>query len=347
MRVTAATIVMLSHLSWYKISGGFLWPLQPYGHSAVVIFFVLSGFVIAYTADIKDRTLGQFLLSRLSRLYSVVLPALLLTLIADAIGRAVSPALYVQANQSEPLLRIFMAALFVSHTWHHNLTVLSNDAYWSMSYEFWYYVIFAAAFYAKGWGRVAAVATAVLIAGPNILMMFPIWMAGVCTYWMSKYVRFPSPIGALIFALTLVGILAGEFIVDGCGVLQRQYSAGYPPGFSPFDYLLGAALGINILGACSLKLCLERVARAIRVPAGYTFSIYLYHLPLLHLSAALLPTSMPTSLRGSLLLFATLGGVIAMGRATEQRKECLRVFLAGAINHGRLLLAGDRPSDRP
>ena len=48
---------------------------------AVMVFFVLSGFVISYVAINKDHNLQVYMVGSLSRLYSVVLPALLLTLI--------------------------------------------------------------------------------------------------------------------------------------------------------------------------------------------------------------------------------------------------------------------------
>ena len=55
LRLSAALTVFVSHLSWIQISGGFLWQLQFLGHDAVMVFFVLSGFVIQYAADTKEK----------------------------------------------------------------------------------------------------------------------------------------------------------------------------------------------------------------------------------------------------------------------------------------------------
>jgi hypothetical protein len=50
--------------------------LARFGHEAVIVFFVLSGYVISYTAKNNDRTIGRYAISRFTRVYSVALPAL-------------------------------------------------------------------------------------------------------------------------------------------------------------------------------------------------------------------------------------------------------------------------------
>ena len=53
------------------------------GHSAVVIFFVLSGYVITYVASERETTLRDYALSRCARIYAVAVPTLLLTIVLD------------------------------------------------------------------------------------------------------------------------------------------------------------------------------------------------------------------------------------------------------------------------
>ena len=71
-----------------------LWRLGNLGNDAVMVFFVLSGFVIAYVADKKERTPRDYFVSRFARLYSVVVPALLLTAIADFLGSHIDYNVY-------------------------------------------------------------------------------------------------------------------------------------------------------------------------------------------------------------------------------------------------------------
>lgn len=43
-------MVLLTHLAYPRFSGGRLEPLRSFGNDAVMVFFVLSGYVIAHTA---------------------------------------------------------------------------------------------------------------------------------------------------------------------------------------------------------------------------------------------------------------------------------------------------------
>src|ERR1700747_3142312 len=94
LRFAAAVCVVVSHLSWGPFGGRWLWRLQPIGFDAVLVFFVLSGFVVAYAAETKDASVTDYALSRLSRLYSVVLPALILTVVLATVGSTLNPELH-------------------------------------------------------------------------------------------------------------------------------------------------------------------------------------------------------------------------------------------------------------
>ena len=55
LRFLCAAIVILVHADWLQIDGRLplVWRLPGAGHDAVIVFFVLSGFVIAHVA--QDR----------------------------------------------------------------------------------------------------------------------------------------------------------------------------------------------------------------------------------------------------------------------------------------------------
>ncbi len=74
VRFGAAVVVVLSH-TWPV-----LFPAHPLpwpGHQAVVVFFVLSGFVICHAAR-PGLTLSEYALHRCARIWSVAPPALIL-----------------------------------------------------------------------------------------------------------------------------------------------------------------------------------------------------------------------------------------------------------------------------
>lgn len=84
VRFTAAVTVFFGHVSGSRLTGGLFWQMGPYGPEAVDVFFVLSGFVIAYVYDTREHSLTDYAVSRFARIYSVAIPALIVTFILDA-----------------------------------------------------------------------------------------------------------------------------------------------------------------------------------------------------------------------------------------------------------------------
>jgi peptidoglycan/LPS O-acetylase OafA/YrhL len=319
LRLSAALAVFISHVSWRQLSGGFLWQLRFIGHDAVMAFFVLSGFVIQYAVTTKENTLREYEISRLARLYSVVLPALILTFIFDRVGMAHHPASYAFSAETEPLFRIVAGATFLSQSWW-NIAVLSDIPFWSLPYEFWYYQIFAAVFFFRGRKRTLLVIFFCFIAGPAILIYLPLWLAGVGAYKAGELAKLNRGAGFAIFASTLTaqGII---LIAEARGLIPRHDRPYLPPGFSPIDYLEGFLVAANIFAAMSIRLPLSRVAKPVAAAAGVTFALYLLHLPIFHLLAAFMPQNWSVSTRGLGLIVPTMLLVIALSFVTERRKK--------------------------
>jgi len=339
--------VFLSHYCSGRLSGGLFWQLGGnLGHLAVIGFFVLSGLVIAYSVEVKDTTLHSYCVSRLSRLYSVVLPAVLLTLVVDAIGSRISPALYTEDwgfTDSYPLLRALLAVTFTSHLWFYNFQVFSNGPFWSLPYEFWYYVFFGAICFLSGRARLVAAALAMIIAGPRILFFLPIWMLGVGAYRVMSTVQIGRPIGWLMFSASILLVLACEYFrlpdrslefaegtfSDATIKLLCQVS------WTPYDYVFGLLVAVNIIGFHSIHEAFEGFLLRFRTPirwlAGLTFSLYLFHLPLLQFYAAISPWPETDKWHRSLLIFLPLATVAILGSLTERRRYKLRRYLAKVI----------------
>src|ERR1700691_426345 len=93
VRFFAALTVFVAHISGARFTAGLFWRTEPYANEAVIVFFVLSGFVIAYVAERSEVTPRAFAIARLARIYSVALPALVMTFALDAIGPARPPGL--------------------------------------------------------------------------------------------------------------------------------------------------------------------------------------------------------------------------------------------------------------
>src|SRR5207237_877748 len=119
--------------------------LSAHGHIAVMFFFVLSGYLIAYALQ-KDpdgkHGFKDYALDRFSRIYSVLPSAIALTIVLDFVGRAhavsyANPDLYPQTGFVYRLL----ANLFsLQGIFGHRIQLGSNPALWSIGYEVWFYV---------------------------------------------------------------------------------------------------------------------------------------------------------------------------------------------------------------
>jgi len=175
LRFSAAFYLLLAHASRTDFS---TLPAL-IGHEAVIVFFVLSGYVIALTTERKDKTLRQYTIARLSRLYSVVIPSLVLTYTADCIGVAFNPHVYAGVPEDQIATRLLAAITYTSQIWFLDISIFSNTPYWSLPYEFWFYVLWGLYFYLDHVIRNILLSVVVLLIGPKILLYLPIWLLGV------------------------------------------------------------------------------------------------------------------------------------------------------------------------
>ncbi len=341
-RVAAALVVLLGHC-WLVLFPGY--PLHWPGPPAVIVFFVLSGLVIAYVADGRDRTLGQYALNRLSRLWSVALPALAFGLVVSRfVGTSV---LAPEPADGAALLRTAANALFLGQSWFLDLSPPFNGPFWSLNYEAWFYAMFGAWVYLPRRVGVPAALLLAITAGPKILLMLPCWLLGVLLYrnigrWrLSERVAAALWASSLVAALLLIKSALGTTIHDAFRTEWPQAArllvySGYPAT----DYPLAILVTMNFYAAAQatgLGRILLAFAKPIRLAASFTLTIYLFHLPLLVLFHDALRT------RGLLCLIAVIGSIVVLGYLTEHRRRDLRALL---MLVARKYGAGSSASDR-
>ena len=122
------------------------------GVQAVDVFFVLSGFVIAHVCATREHDLRDYVISRTARIYSVAIPALILTAIVDAIGIRENAATYQGPFQAFSPGLIIRSVFFIGEQWNAHRFPGSNGPYWSLGFEVWYYATFGAFLFAPGDG---------------------------------------------------------------------------------------------------------------------------------------------------------------------------------------------------
>ena len=117
LRIGAALFVFFHHCAQFWTPRVFA-VTAPVAHSAVIVFFVLSGYVISNSTLGKRRGPRQFIVARLSRLYSVVLPSLFLTFCLQMFGGLLNPEFYAQCSRGYDNLRYLLTTCFLQSIWH-------------------------------------------------------------------------------------------------------------------------------------------------------------------------------------------------------------------------------------
>ena len=329
VRFLAALAVLLFHLwpQWFP-SFPLPWP----GHAAVIVFFVLSGFMIAHAAHQPGIDLRTYLQHRAARILSVALPALLLSvLIAPLAGTTpIHSSGPMDLSPADFWGRIVASLLFIAQSWNLALAPPYNQPYWSLCYEVWYYLMYGAWLFAPRRWRWTALLLVALCAGPKILLLAPIWLMGVATWHLRA--RLPAGLAvAFFYGFMLAGLML--FWFDVSVLLRDRLLLAIWPGAAQQlnesalfigDYLLGITVAGNFLGAAALGERIRplfRIERPVRFAASYSFSIYLYHMPL----AVLLWNGF--GLRSPLQMAAVLAAMLlVLGMLTEhQLPLCRRV----------------------
>ncbi len=177
--------------------------LTSLGHEAVMVFFVLSGFFVGGSVLSKRLkfTFDGYLIARLSRLWTVLIPALVFTFLMDLITNHFTPSVLAGEHYSALVSGPKNAAYSASfETFFANITFLqsvyspvfgSNGPLWSLTYEFWYYIAFPLITIAFGVVKMPnttkLIAALVLIGityffASHLLLGFIIWTLGVAVY---------------------------------------------------------------------------------------------------------------------------------------------------------------------
>jgi peptidoglycan/LPS O-acetylase OafA/YrhL len=342
LRFGAAFAVFLSHYATGRISGGLFWRFD-FGRTAVLVFFVLSGFVIAWVSDTRERTLEDYALSRIARLYSVIVPAFILTVLLNWLGKEIDPRLYAPEwghSTAHPVLDYALSAVFLGESWTTRVLPGFNVPYWSLNYEAWYYVLFAAAIFLRGWLRTAALASAVALAGPRIICLLPVWLMGAAAWrWRAGL---PHRLGRPMIVACVAGFIALEAL-GGQQLFWHPDSDWLPPSFSAYDYLIGALFALFIAGLANAELPAPggRFQRVVRGLAGASFGLYLLHYPLLNFFGTVVPGQPAGALHRLLVFGLALGGALGLASLIEPRKAALKRWLRSALH---LLLRKPPPS---
>lgn len=278
------------------------------GHQAVLVFFVLSGFFVGRSVlrAGENFRIGSYALARLSRLWIVLVPALILTAVVDHVIGILAPGALTGAFQqvwssgpvssdeySDSALNFFANLLFLQ-------TIATpvfgtNGPLWSLANEFWYYVMFPLCLLAFGFigstryggqpvWRLAfgVLAVGLLLVLPSaITSAYPVWLLGLVIHFLIDRLDVTTRRIALGAGIALfIAALAYSKMTD----LHSQL--GIPPGL-----LIG--IGFCVLCVALANMPQPRNPKSAFVQASHaissiSYSLYLVHFPFVVLIGATL-----------------------------------------------------------
>jgi len=255
-----------------------------FAHQAVVVFFLISGWLVGgslMNRFDKPQALAHYAIDRFTRLWTVLVPTLLLTLgVGLAVGAASGP---IDANPANA----FSAAAFAGNLLGLQTMVVpefgGNYPLWSLAYETWYYIQFPLLLLAIAGSGIlrraaAAVALVLLLASLRemISLYFTIWLLG------AAFSRIRIDCGQLG---------RGALVALGLGLSVYYRLRGNNDDLAPGSFVQDLLCSIPVLLLlASLQQPVDTAApayaRTNRVAvffSEFSFSLYVLHIPLIEL----------------------------------------------------------------
>jgi peptidoglycan/LPS O-acetylase OafA/YrhL len=304
LRGLAAMGVVLGHarsfviVDYSAVGGGSL-PVQAFylatslGHQSVIAFFALSGFVVGGPA-LRQILEGnwiwsRYFLKRITRLWVVLIPALLLTLGLDTAGEIMGGragyegSFYHLINSGPaPLSPADLSASTLLANLLFLQTIIApvfgtDGPLWSLANEFWYYVMFPFLMVGLLGGPrrliralMGGVGIALAVLLPRELVLLGIiWIAGTIAYYTIHLVFRPKQtVWMLLLPISLL-LVAGAIVIDK-----------HWPGVRS-DLILGVAFS----GMLPTLVLLPKFGRIYDGAANYlskiSYTLYATHFPVL------------------------------------------------------------------
>lgn len=218
-----------------------------------------------------------------------------------------------------------------------------NPPFWSLCYEFWYYVIFGVFFFFKGAGykKFILCSIVLLLIGPSVSILMPAWLVGVgLTFASFKLKNNIFCFFTLLLSFFLITAIV-EFQID---LAIQHFLAKVIPSIWRLTYstkfltdivisilvamfLWSASLLLKSNFSHFVELCAKKLA-------GFSFTLYLFHDPILRVIKFYLDTQGVeiTQLEHWCILCLTLAISWFVASFTEAKTSILRNFIFGFIS---------------
>jgi peptidoglycan/LPS O-acetylase OafA/YrhL len=291
----------------------------------------MSGYVIAFVTHEKEKNITDFAVARVSRLWSIIIPALILTAICDYIGLQVNANLYMNSAWPYPegsqVMHYLLSFFLVQNLWGADLNPGINGPFWSLTYEWVYYILFGLFYFLKGnykWFLILVIAA---LAGPSILVLFPVWLLGFALfkYELLNKIEFKQSYYKAILSVSAIALI----IFWGPEVRSLDLPISWVSRKSVVGDYFDSVMFVIHLYYCPhliglIKPVMFKYENIIRWSASLTFALYLFHRPIIQLIAALHDGDKSNFIYRILMLIITFIIVATIGRWCELKKGVLK-----------------------
>ena len=266
--------------------------LGSYATVAVMVFFLISGFVIYRSSGVSAGafSVSSYAQKRILR----ILPAYVVALV---LSYAVDTALYGHPFHVLAFLGN-MAFLVESRGVHGVFAFHHNAPLWSLSYEMWFYVFFAAIVLAAGTRfavlrrcavgiSIAGLVSMWIVTNPVSLYAgaFVIWWAGAelaHEYNEAGGISWTGQLRSLLSMALIAALVSLRIVAGKVGVLgAARYST------TQLSHLvIAVALVVGVLLWQGVRMCgFDAVIGPFRRIAPVSYGIYIFHFPIVLLAA--------------------------------------------------------------
>lgn len=358
IRFFAAATVLVSHFAQRGLLGA---PDEVVrfldgGRTAVSLFFVLSGFILAYNYMGLDggRDRRNYYAARIARIFPVVALSLLIgsiSVVYAYIHRSDGLLLEwfsLDSNEEVFLGASFLAQLTMTTGWLPSASLNQpwNSPAWSITCEMFFYLLFPLIIVwvrKNSWRRIAAALVVIAVAeAVYIFFVAPLAPIGQRGFLVSQF-----PLAHMLEFL--LGVATGKLFLGGgrewlcqgyrrswlivgslAGILAMSFFQPVTPVFfamTPLFAILVLALAVvprsgrSWLSAPTLLLLGEA-----------SFSLYLIHVPLIHLYKML---AFPAELGWALLIAAVGLSILVFKTFESPARRLVRSILAGWVARGQ------------
>jgi len=296
--------------------GKIIFFLTGFGHISVIIFFVLSGFLIIksiHQSVLQGRwDTVNYTESRFYRLWVVLIPCLFLGLLFDKIGLQYWGDSLFYSNKwkyffDQDLANKLSAEIFIGNAFFVQKilvpTLGSNGALWSLANEFWYYVLFPLFYFAAKASVNVKYRLLFLVMGVSLLFFvgyqisinFPIWLMGGLSYIITlkvKDIHLQKKVGlliALFFFLCAVCLLRLKIHEE----LFNNYTVAFLFAIA-IPFLINIEMKNHLLQQISTYF------------SNISYTLYLAHLPFIYLVTSIIHFQDETWSKNNFWTFASL-----------------------------------------